>query len=63
MKTEDFINKGYGETFPVFYNKTTVIDYNLPENQQLSSKKVSLPRYGLNSYQAYKSHRPVVKIA
>lgn len=63
MEIDEIINKGFNCRFPLYYNKTTIIDYNKNENQVVSSKHVLLNKYNINGFIANKCYKHLMKIS
>ena len=63
MKLQELVNNGFKQNLPVYYNKVTILNYNQPENQVLTCKRVSLKKYNLNGYMTYKCYKHLTKIS
>lgn len=60
---DDFINNGFREDFPIYYNNISIVDYNLKKNQNISCKRVGLNKYKLNGFIANKCYKFLTKIS
>lgn len=63
MNIEELINNGFRPDMPIYYNKVTVIDYNMEVNQTALCKKVLLKKYNLNGYISNKCYKYLTKIS
>lgn len=62
MEIKEFINTGFKTYLPVYYNKTSVLNYNKEQNQIIMCKMVSLEKYKQNKYYAHSNWKPITKI-
>lgn len=62
MKTLELIKRWKEYNLPVYYNKTAIIDYGMPENRIVSAKSAELKRYKQRRFHVVKNYKPTSKM-
>ena len=63
MKINEIVNSGFKQHLPVYYNKVSIVNYNLPENQIPNCKQVELNKYNSKGFITNKCNKHITRIS